>query len=196
MQPTSPTTDGLRSPIITPAGEQCPACAAPMAGDQRYCVECGERRGQPRLPYMDGRPRTAAAAPSPRRSLLPRTSSGTALIAGIATLLLAMGVGVLIGRSGNAGTTASAPAVQVLTVPGAAAPTAAAGTSTTGTSTLPAGATATAGDKAAPKKSTSTTSSAPTSTPKSKTPPVVKLGSKGKGKGFKDGKFTGDFFGN
>jgi hypothetical protein len=44
--------------------ETCPACGASLAGDQRYCLEYGERRA-------------------------PMSS----------VLLLAMGVGVLIGRS-------------------------------------------------------------------------------------------------
>ena len=33
--------------------EQCPSCGAQMAADQRYCLECGLRRGDPRLPFMD-----------------------------------------------------------------------------------------------------------------------------------------------
>ena len=41
----------------------------------------------------------AAASPAPNRSRRPRPSSGFTLIAGIATLLLAMGVGVLIGHN-------------------------------------------------------------------------------------------------
>ena len=82
-----------------------------MALDQRYCLNCGNRRGDPRLPFMDAvvfmeasrQPQgdaAGAAAPPP-----PPAKSGispsTTLIAGIATLVLAVGVGVLIGRSGN-----------------------------------------------------------------------------------------------
>jgi hypothetical protein len=81
-----------------------------MALDQRYCLNCGNRRGDPRLPFMDAvvfmeaskqpKGEAAAAAPPP-----PPAKSGispsTTLIAGIATLVLAVGVGVLIGRSGN-----------------------------------------------------------------------------------------------
>ncbi len=36
-----------------PVSEQCPSCGAQMAADQRYCLECGLRRGDPRLPFMD-----------------------------------------------------------------------------------------------------------------------------------------------
>ena len=33
--------------------ESCPNCGARMAADQRYCLNCGHRRGDPRLPFMD-----------------------------------------------------------------------------------------------------------------------------------------------
>jgi hypothetical protein len=96
------------------ANDACPTCSARMAPDQRYCLNCGHRRGDPRLPFMDavvfmdsvkqsGQAETAAAAPPPPPS---QNKSGfspqTTLIAGVATLILAVGVGVLIGRgSGN-----------------------------------------------------------------------------------------------
>jgi hypothetical protein len=90
-----------------------------MAADQRYCTDCGERRGDPRLPFMDGRtaaeppapiatatayPVAGYAAPPPAKS---KWSSGMALLATIATLLLAMGVGVLIGNKGDNSNAAS-----------------------------------------------------------------------------------------
>lgn len=81
-----------------------------MAPDQRYCLSCGNRRGEPRLPFMDavafmdamhaGPPPSAAAAPPPSPPR-PRFTSGTTLVAGVATLVLAIGVGVLIGQGGN-----------------------------------------------------------------------------------------------
>jgi hypothetical protein len=88
-----------------------------MAADQRYCTDCGERRGEPRLPFMDGR--TAAEPPAPVATAYPvaaygpppekksKWSSGMALLATIATLLLAMGVGVLIGNKGDQNNAAS-----------------------------------------------------------------------------------------
>jgi hypothetical protein len=199
MQPT--TASEAPAPSFTASvGDRCPNCEAPMSGDQRYCTECGERRGKPRLPFMDGRTRPAAAAAvaaTPLRSSRFRASSSTALIAGIATLLLAMGVGVLIGNSGNEQASTSAPPVQVVSVPGvAAAPAAVDPTATTAAPTASgsasAGAGTTKGDKST---STSKSSGAAKNTSKAKAPPVVKLGTKGTGKGFKDGKFTGDFFG-
>jgi hypothetical protein len=94
-------------------GDACPTCGSRMAPDQRYCLRCGQRRGDPRLPFMDAvvfmeavkrpSPGEAAAAPPPPPSGESKSgiSAQTTLIAGIATLLLAVGVGVLIGRSGN-----------------------------------------------------------------------------------------------
>ena len=48
-----------------------------MAADQRYCLECGQRRGDPRLPFMDAvvlmdtvvkGPRQAAPPPPPKKT--------------------------------------------------------------------------------------------------------------------------------
>ncbi|MBS1880809.1 MAG: zinc ribbon domain-containing protein [Actinobacteria bacterium] len=94
------------------AGDACPSCGAQMALDQRYCLNCGSRRGDPRLPFMDAvvfmesskQPPGEAAAAAPEPPPQPAKSGmspSTTLIAGIATLVLAVGVGVLIGRSGN-----------------------------------------------------------------------------------------------
>src|SRR6476620_12033140 len=94
----APTAD-LTAPLATTNTDRCPNCGTQMAPDQRYCIDCGERRTGGGL--RDALPRTqpvaAPAAPRPR----PRMSPSTSLIAGVATLLLALGVGVLIGRSGD-----------------------------------------------------------------------------------------------
>jgi hypothetical protein len=122
-------------------------------------------------------------------------SANSSLIAGIATLLLAMGVGVLIGRSGDHSSKSSNAPVQVVTVPAGGA----AGTAATGT----AGSTATQGSSTTSKSKKSngakktasqqTAAKAHVKLP----PPVVKVGSKcTKGaKGCQGGKFTGSFFG-
>ena len=111
---------------VNPAAEQCPNCQAYIAADQRYCLACGTRCGEPRLPFMDAvtfmdamkaSPQgAAAAAPPPKQR---RMSPNTALFATIGVLLLAMGVGVLIGRSGNHSSSAPvAAAPQVIEVGG------------------------------------------------------------------------------
>jgi hypothetical protein len=95
-----------------------------VAVDQRYCLECGRRRGEPRLPFMDAvvfmdAMNSAAETPAPpTKEKKRRVSPNAALIAGVGTLLLALGIGVLIGRSGNHGSTTAAPPPQIVTVGG------------------------------------------------------------------------------
>ncbi len=93
------------------AGEQCPTCGAALAPDQRYCLECGHRRGDPRLPFMDAvvfmdavqksKEPVPAAPQQAQQDRRPLMSANASLVAGVATLVLAIGVGVLIGRSGE-----------------------------------------------------------------------------------------------
>jgi len=123
-------------PLVSDA---CPSCGSSLLPDQRYCLSCGQRRGEPRLPIMDAvtymdaskRPQPVAAAagpppgPSPRRR--PSISASSSLVGVVATLVLAIGVGVLIGRSGNSGMSNTA-APQVIRVGGTEAPTATAST--------------------------------------------------------------------
>ncbi len=99
-----------------------------MALDQRYCLNCGSRRGDPRLPFMDAvtfmeaskQPRgdSAAAAPPPAPPTKTGISPSTTLIAGIATLVLAVGVGVLIGRSGDNSSPVAQQQPQIIKVGG------------------------------------------------------------------------------
>jgi hypothetical protein len=109
--------------------DSCPNCGARMASDQRYCLSCGHRRGDPRLPFMDAvvfmesvsGPRAGAGAAPPPPPAAPgndsRWNANAALIAGVATLVLAIGVGFLIGRSGHGGAPQAA-APQVIKVEG------------------------------------------------------------------------------
>jgi hypothetical protein len=101
-------------------GDRCSNCGSPLASDQRYCIECGQRRGTPRFSVADKGKQTESA-PRERKRRLPRPggSGGATLVAGIATLLLAMGVGVEIGHSGSTTTTTrQAAAPEVITVAG------------------------------------------------------------------------------
>jgi hypothetical protein len=177
--------------LATVAGDQCTNCGSPLAPDQRYCVQCGQRRGQSRLPVAQ----PVAAAPVPRRPRTPRLSHNAALIAGVGTLLLALGVGVLIGRSGEKTSNASGAAPQVITVGGSGGTGAAAA----------AGAGAAKGAKAKASKSTgkkATAAQAQQAADKIKgtdlklpKKAVVKVGQPGHGPGYQNGKFTGNFFG-
>jgi hypothetical protein len=119
-------------------GDRCVNCGAPLSSDQRYCVVCGERRGAPRFSL----PTTAAATATetttvstasrePRR---PRFGSGTTLIAGVATLLLAILVGVLIGHNtaSNQKTIAAGPTKIIRVGGGVAAPASSGSTAASG----------------------------------------------------------------
>jgi len=113
-------------------GDRCSNCGSPLASDQHYCVECGQRRGKPRFSVTDGAPAAAPSSPKRRRIRRRPGGSGATLVAGIATLLLAMGVGVEIGRSGNTQTTTrQAAAPEVITVAGGGST----GTATTASTT-------------------------------------------------------------
>lgn len=127
--------------------EPCAACGAPLADDQRYCLECGERRFPMSSVLLGGPPsglsqQTAVMAATPLGSAPPPHGPATpplgssaagagrsntiALIAGVGVLLLAMGVGVLIGRSGASKPSPAPAQVISVTQPGA-----------TGTTTTP-----------------------------------------------------------
>jgi hypothetical protein len=133
-----PATTQVR-PSHVQSGDACGSCGAALATDQRYCLECGQRHGDPRLPFMDAvvlmeaAKRPPPAPPQPGKKRRTGISPDAALIAGVGTLLLALGIGVLIGRSSHQ-EIAQAPAVpQIIKVGGgedASGP--AKGTTTTG----------------------------------------------------------------
>ena len=132
IPPTPPTgqqapATPIQSAAVAGSGDNCANCGAPLAGDQRYCLQCGQRRGDPRLPFMDAvvlmdavqRGQQGPPPPPPKKKRSGGISPNAALITGIGVLLLALGLGVLIGRSGNNDTTAGAPQTpQVITVEG------------------------------------------------------------------------------
>lgn len=124
---TTPASE-LHNPLAG-SGDNCPSCGGGLAPDQRYCLACGHRRGDPRLPFMDAvvfmesakLPQQAQATetspPSPDRR--PILSANASLVAGVATLVLAIGVGVLIGRSGDGGSAnVASPTPQIIRVGG------------------------------------------------------------------------------
>ncbi len=196
------------APPTAPANgyDHCPSCGAAILSDQRYCLSCGQRRGDPRLPFMDAvvfmeamkQPAVSAASPPPSKRSR-RISPNAALIAGVGTLLLALGLGVLIGRTGDeGGATAAQPAAPIVIKGGGGE------AQTASTSTGPAG----GGKKAKAKQSPSAKEAAETD-PKGaeevlkpasdvKLPPATTgVGDKcEKGTaGCDGGEFTGDFFG-
>jgi hypothetical protein len=192
-------------PSIAQSGDRCPSCGAPLAADQRYCIECGQRRGDPRLPFMDAvvlmdavkRP-AQAPPPSPKKK---RTgvSPNAALIAGVGTLLLALGIGVLIGRSAHQEVAQTAAAPQVIRVGGVEGESAGAKSS----ATTGGGAASKAKTKAQKEKALKEAEAHPAAEEVLKPagdvklpPPTVEPGDKcEKGaSGCKGGEFTGEFF--
>ncbi len=128
METKTLSTESIASPQPSAGGPAAPACAtcgAPLAADQRYCLECGERSPQTSEFLRSGAP-VAAPPPStpPRPPGTPADapqgprSNTVSLLAGVGVLLLAMGVGVLIGRSGSSSKQSPAP-VEVVTQAGA-----------------------------------------------------------------------------
>lgn len=109
----------------------CPSCGAALADDQRYCLNCGQRQGEPRVDFRrhleakEAGPQASAPVPpaetpatpvpeppsqKPQRDYAPLAAAG-----GIAVLGIMLLIGVLIGRgTGDASESAAAP--QVITV--------------------------------------------------------------------------------
>jgi hypothetical protein len=154
-------TQDVNAPTLGAQGEPCQACGAPLAGDQRYCLQCGTRRTEARLPFREILAGEAAAPPT---AVVPSSApaggdpgqpmrAGLTFLAGLGCLLLALGVGVLIGRSGDRTTTVTgaAPAPQVISVGGAAA--------APGTTSAPGATSTTPGTTTAPSSSSGSSSS-------------------------------------
>lgn len=97
----------------------CPSCGAALAEDQRYCLNCGQRRGEPRVDFrrhLDSQATVTKDPPpppppeKPQRDYAPLAAAG-----GIAVLGVMLLIGVLIGR-GTGGGEESAATPQVITV--------------------------------------------------------------------------------
>ena len=105
-------------------GETCAQCGSAMAPDQRYCLNCGLRRGEARVDYETQMTRTAqpatAGGPAPAASG-PQWSPVMA-IGAIALLGVFLLLGVLIGKKDN-NTTQTVAAQAPATTTTAATPT-------------------------------------------------------------------------
>ncbi len=132
-------TDSSPQHGAQPAGS-CRECGAPHAKDQRYCLACGaplagsgttvafaplagEHPSPPSSPpphLLAGSPPGSPPAPPQNQAFATAggqgASSAPTVIAGVGVLLLAMGVGVLIGRTGGSASPAAAVSPQVVTV--------------------------------------------------------------------------------
>jgi hypothetical protein len=137
------STETLQMQALGEIGEPCAGCGTPLAADQRYCLNCGQRRAGPRVDFRryllpsageaappESPPAPAAGAPpdspEPGRDYAPLAAVG-----GIAVLGLMLLVGVLIGKGNNSAAPAPAP---ILKVPESVAPSTA-GTESNGSKT-------------------------------------------------------------
>lgn len=194
------------APVVGPASEpetlapalasrdQCTNCGSSLAPDQHYCLVCGERRGAARFSSLSGAggARTALVTEDRVSPRPPRFSSAATLIAGVATLLIAMGIGVYIGGLGKSSNGSGNPLVRVVTVNGGgAAPTA----STASTAATGGGSSGAAGKGKRHGSHKGSSAAKVVTTVKNAPPPTVTIGAHGSGKGFQGGKFTGHFFG-
>jgi hypothetical protein len=115
---TEPSTQANQ--VLGEHGEPCRGCGAPLAVDQRYCLNCGLRRGEPRVEYQEHlngangvtppEPQPAAQA-SGVEERLQRDYGPLAAVGGIAVLGLMLLVGVLIGKGSGEETQTTAPPI-------------------------------------------------------------------------------------
>jgi hypothetical protein len=108
--------------------DQCASCGAPLASDQRYCLNCGRRRPEIRTPFSRRELRLEPAAAVPAGTtrapvvIAGRPVSPGALGAGLGLFVIALLLGILIGSGGDGGKqVAAAPQVIKVSAPAAAA---------------------------------------------------------------------------
>lgn len=118
-------SDPAATQVLGKAGEPCRECGAPLAEDQRYCLNCGRRRGEPRIDFRRHVPvaegtnggqaaaQPAAEQPAAANEKPPRDYTPLAAVGGIAVLGIMLLIGVLIGKGDSGGTVAAPPPVVV-----------------------------------------------------------------------------------
>ncbi len=116
------TQQTQQTPALGEPGEPCQQCGSPLAADQRYCLNCGKRRGGPRVDYRQqmlaaagtpsSEPPGPVADPEPKQPEKgERDYAPLAAVGGIALLGLMLLVGVLIGKGDGGTATAPVPVV-------------------------------------------------------------------------------------
>jgi hypothetical protein len=119
-------TETLGLPVVGQEGDSCEQCGSVLATDQRYCLNCGWRRGEARVDY-EGR-LNGGVQPSPNATTATAaasTSQWTPVVAigAIAVLGVMLLLGVLIGKKDNNGTQTVAAQAAPTATAAAAAPT-------------------------------------------------------------------------
>lgn len=190
-----PVTEPEKPAPALAASDRCTNCGSSLAADQHYCLVCGERRGKARFSSPTPGATTGLVTEERASPRPPRSSGAATLIAGVATLLIAMGIGVYIGGLGKNSNGSGNSPVRVVTVNGggSGAPTA----STAPTAASAGGSSGGAGKGKGKGHGSHKGASAAkvVTTVKNLPPPTVTVGAHGSGKGYQGGKFTGHFFG-
>lgn len=109
----------LPQPTFGDQGDPCPACGSPLDSDQRYCLNCGRRRADTRVPYAEmltGRSAEDVLPDDEVEELPPRRFTGPPVtVAAAAGGAFLVSLGVLLGTLGGNEEpvrVASAPAPQ------------------------------------------------------------------------------------
>lgn len=117
-EPTAPAG----SLLIAADADRCHVCSATLAVDQRYCVECGTRRGNPRFVLAtatDGEPESAGRDRLGMRAGVAAVNRFQLLLT-LLVVLVAVGVGVLIGAAGAGPTRVTLVGTRVAAATGTA----------------------------------------------------------------------------
>ncbi|HWI22253.1 MAG TPA: zinc ribbon domain-containing protein [Baekduia sp.] len=123
------------NPVAEATPEPCTHCGTPLAADQRYCLNCGERRAQARLDFIDilsedsghvaALPAAGVAAPPLRNGAESWIRANAGILGLCAALLLTLAGGIAIGNAlGGSDPQAAAAKPQVIKVESGAATTA------------------------------------------------------------------------
>ena len=99
------------------ATSHCPTCNAALAHDQRYCLNCGQRLTAPRVDFERSLGLQPAPVAAPVKTNRWERIGPLQTLMALGAVLLALGVGIVIGR-GNGSSASQKP--QVVTVQGAA----------------------------------------------------------------------------
>jgi hypothetical protein len=128
MTTTARQSDDATTANLEKEGAPCGECGKPLTAGQRYCLNCGHRRGEPRVEFEQhlfsreegataNGARTAPAA-------APRQWSPLAAVGVIALLAIMLLVGVLIGMEDDDGEQTATGTAPQGTTPTATAPAA------------------------------------------------------------------------
>jgi hypothetical protein len=122
--PSSGGGETVGLPAIGQEGDTCEQCGSVLATDQRYCVNCGWRRGESRVDYEQRLLNNGAALSGGATAAQQPTQQWTPAFAILAIALLGVMLllGVLIGKKGN-GSTQTVAAQAPATTTTAATPT-------------------------------------------------------------------------